>query len=59
MDKIGVPFNGKKQICRAMLMTDDYIFNPNELKSEMSDKGWLKAKDARVTPTQSPINTAA
>ena len=57
MDIIGVPFNGKKQICRAMTLQEDYIFNPNELKVELNEKGWSKARETKGTITQVALNT--
>lgn len=38
MDKVGAPFNGKKEICRVMMVADDFIFNPTELTSDMLER---------------------
>lgn len=51
LDKIGVPFKGEKKICRLLMLTDDYIFNPNELKQEMSERRSSKVKETKVNET--------
>lgn len=54
MDKIGAPFNGKKEICRVMMLGDDYIFNPAELTSDMIDRCSHKQSKETKGTIQSP-----
>lgn len=57
LDKIGAPFSGEKEICRVMVMQEDYIFNPAELHVQAKDIGKF-AKEAKAPRSvSSPAQT--